>query len=182
MRVRQAASYISIIRPTRWSKLFLSKLLSSVILRLFVWIFSPKSDEHLIPAHSLHLNHMRSPCSSSSLYSPGSGASSSSGVGIPSQIPRAHQHSVPTPLQPMSVYVEQHQHQQSQQHQSPHHIDVYSQLGMQRIGQMFKANMTANNNNSNCNNKNAKSQGYDAGIKLEQNMNNVKQLVESAIG
>lgn len=58
---------------------------------------------------------------------------------------------------------------------------------MQRIGQMFKANITANNitnnNSSNCNNKNSKSQhSYDGGMKLEQNMNNVKQLVESAIG
>lgn len=65
-----------------------------------------------------------------------------------------------------------------------HHLDVYSQIGMQRIGQMFKSNLMANNNNNNCNNKNPKNNrpNYEHSIKMEQSMNNIKQLVESAIG
>lgn len=66
-----------------------------------------------------------------------------------------------------------------------HHLDVYSQIGMQRIGQIFKANFMANNNNNNCNNKNAKNNSrpnYENAAKMEQSMNNIKQLVESAIG
>lgn len=45
--------------------------------------------------------------------------------------------------------------------------------------------MTNNNNNNNiCNNKNAKGNrnNYENAVKLEQSMNNIKQLVESAIG
>lgn len=62
-------------------------------------------------------------------------------------------------------------------------LDVYSQIGMQRIGQMFKTNLMANNNNTNCNNKNAKNRpNYESAVKMEQSMNNIKQLVESAIG
>lgn len=55
---------------------------------------------------------------------------------------------------------------------------------MQRIGQMFKANLMANNNNNTCNNKNSKSNrpNYENAVKMEQSMNNIKQLVESAIG
>lgn len=68
-----------------------------------------------------------------------------------------------------------------------HHLDVYSQIGMQRIGQMFKSNLMTNNNNNNnnnCNNKNPKNNRphYENTVKMEQSMNNIKQLVESAIG
>lgn len=141
------------------------------------------SEEHLIPAHTAHSPHsmsriIASPGSSNSLYSPGSSASSSAAPTIPASIPRAHQHNVPMSIMQQSpgAFVDQ-----------SHHLDVYSQIGMQRIGQMFKANLMANNNNSNCNNKNPKSnrppqQNYENTMKMEQSMNNIKQLVESAIG
>lgn len=115
-----------------------------------------------------------SPGSSTSMYSPGSSASSSAATSIPASIPRAHQHSVPMSIiQTPPTYVDQ-----------SHHLDVYSQIGMQRIGQMFKANLMANNNNNNCNNKNAKTSrpNYENAAKMDQSMNNIKQLVESAIG
>lgn len=131
----------------------------------------------MIPAHSTHSPHsmsriIGSPGSSASLYSPGSNASSSAGPSIPTSIPRAHQHNVPIIQTPPS-FVDQ-----------GHHLDIYSQIGMQRIGQMFKANLMANNNNNNCNNKNSKNSrpNYESAIKMEQSMNNIKQLVESAIG
>lgn len=139
------------------------------------------SEEHLIPAHTAHSPHsmsriIASPGSSNSLYSPGSSASSST---APPTIPRAHQHNVPMSIMQQSpgTFVDQN-----------HHLDVYSQIGMQRIGQMFKANLMANNNNntSNCNNKNPKTnrptQNFENPMKMEQSMNNIKQLVESAIG
>lgn len=114
-----------------------------------------------------------SPGSSASLYSPGSNASSSAGCAISAVIPRAHQHNVPTHIQssPSSFIDSQ-----------GHHIDIYSQIGMQRISQMYKANLVANNNNNNCNNKNPKTINYETAMKTEQSMNNIKQLVEGAIG
>ncbi|XP_055302540.1 uncharacterized protein LOC129568541 isoform X2 [Sitodiplosis mosellana] len=124
--------------------------------------------------HSGQLRIIGSPGSSASLYSPGSNASSSAGPSIPTSmpIPRAHQHNVPI-IQTPSSFVDQ-----------GHHLDIYSQIGMQRIGQMFKTNLMANNNNNTCNNKNSKSSrpNYENAIKMEQSMNNIKQLVESAIG
>lgn len=138
------------------------------------------SEEHLVPAHTTHSPHsmsriIGSPGSSTSLYSPGSSASSSAGhSSIPPSIPRAHQHNIPMPIiQTPPSFGEQ-----------GHHLDVYSQIGMQRIGQMFKANLMTNNNNNSCNNKNSKTNrsNYENAVKLEQNMNNIKQLVESAIG
>lgn len=113
-----------------------------------------------------------SPGSSASLYSPGSNASSSAGPSIPTSIPRAHQHNVPI-IQTPPLFVDQ-----------GHHLDIYSQIGMQRIGQMFKSNLMANNNNNTCNNKNSKTNrpNYENAVKMEQSMNNIKQLVESAIG
>ncbi|XP_031635296.1 uncharacterized protein LOC116348436 [Contarinia nasturtii] len=138
---------------------------------------SQLSEEHLIPAHSTHSPHsmsriIGSPASTSSLYSPGSNPSSTAGPSIPTSIPRAHQHNVPI-IQTSSTFADQ-----------SHHLDVYSQIGMQRIGQMFKSNLMANNNNNNCNNKNAKNNrpNYENTVKMEQSMNNIKQLVESAIG
>lgn len=117
-----------------------------------------------------------SPSFSTSLYSSGSNASSSAGPSIATSIPRAHQHSVPMAIiQTPPAFVDQ-----------GHHLDIYSQIGMRRIGQMFKANLMTNNNNNNniCNNKNAKGNrnNYENAVKLEQSMNNIKQLVESAIG
>lgn len=139
------------------------------------------SEDHLIPAHSTHSPHsmsriIGSPGSSASLYSPGSSASSSAGPSIPTSIPRAHQHNVPMSIiQTQPSFVDQ-----------SHHLDVYSQIGMQRIGQMFKTNLMTNNNNNNnnCNNKNPKNNRphYENTVKMEQSMNNIKQLVESAIG
>lgn len=62
-------------------------------------------------------------------------------------------------------------------------IDVYSQIGMDRIGQIFRANLIGNNNNGRCDDKNKKIdlQIYERG-KAEQSMTNIKQLVENAIG
>lgn len=142
------------------------------LFHIFIFVFS---EELLIPAHTTHSPHsmsriIASPGSSTSMYSPGSSASSSA----PPSIPRAHQHSVPMSIiQTPPAYVDQ-----------SHHLDVYSQIGMQRIGQMFKTNLMANNNNTNCNNKNTKTNrpNCDNAIKMEQSMNNIKQLVESAIG
>lgn len=114
-----------------------------------------------------------SPGSSASLYSPGSNASSSAGCTISAVIPRAHQHNIPSHIQNSpSGFIDS----------QGHHIDIYSQIGMQRISQMYKANLAANNNNSNCNNKNAKSNNYENAVKIEQSMSNIKQLVEGAIG
>lgn len=75
-----------------------------------------------------------------------------------------------------------------------HQIDVYSQLGMQRLGQMYKANVIQNNNNNNNNNNHNSSNSSVASstgnstkpiadaTNKETNANNVQQLVESAIG
>lgn len=129
-----------------------------------------------MPAHSTHSPHsmrmMASPGSSTSMYSPGS-TSSTPGIILPTSIPHAHQQNVPPIIQNTATYSEQN-----------HHIDVYSPIGMQRIGQMFKTNLIANNNNAHCNNKNTKNnnQSYESVGKMEQSMNNIKQLVESAIG
>lgn len=81
----------------------------------------------------------------------------------------------------------QHSVQTSTNLPSHHPIDVYSQMGMQRLGQMYKSNvMTNNNNNNNINNNNHNNhnkckQSAD-GSNSEQNLNSVQQLVESAIG
>lgn len=54
---------------------------------------------------------------------------------------------------------------------------------MDRIGQLFRANWMGNNNNSRCDDKNKEFDllPYERG-KTEQSMNNIKQLVENAIG
>lgn len=131
-----------------------------------------------MPAHSSHSPHsmsriIGSPGSSTSLYSPGSNASSSAGCAMPTIIPRAHQHNIP----PAPAHIQS--SPSSFIDSQGNHIDIYSQIGMQRISQMYKANLAANNNNSNCNNKNAKTNSIE---RAEQNMNNIKQLVEGAIG
>lgn len=56
-------------------------------------------------------------------------------------------------------------------------IDVYSQMGMQRLGQLYKAP----NCFSSAGKYNETGGGLDV-VKVEQNLNNVQQIVESAIG
>lgn len=66
------------------------------------------------------------------------------------------------------------QQQQQQQHQS---MDVYTPLGMQRLGQLYKGNGLGDVNKIG---GDGVGNNADA-IKLEHNRNNVQQLVESAI-
>lgn len=60
---------------------------------------------------------------------------------------------------------------------------MYSQIGMDRIGHIFRASLMGNNNSARCDDKNKKLdlQVYERG-KADQSMNNIKQLVENAIG
>ena len=66
-----------------------------------------------------------------------------------------------------------------------HNIDVYTQIGMQRLGQLYKNNnniVNNNNNNKQTGDNGGAADGIDATIKTEQNFSNVQQIVESAIG
>lgn len=58
-----------------------------------------------------------------------------------------------------------------------HQLDVYSQLGMQRLGQLYKSNVILNNNNT------IHSKHSDSMLIKHDtsNVNNVQNLVESAI-
>lgn len=102
------------------------------------------------------------------------------------QIPHLHQPQLLSPHSPSMA--------------AAHQIDVYSQLGMQRLGQMYKAAnviQNNNNNNNNTNNNNHSSSNGSSAVSStgqsqakaiadatnkESNANNVQQLVESAIG
>lgn len=62
--------------------------------------------------------------------------------------------------------------------------DMYSQMGMDCIGQIFRASLIGNNNNTRCDDKNKKFElqhTYERG-KAEQSMSSIKQMVENTIG
>lgn len=56
-------------------------------------------------------------------------------------------------------------------------IDIYSPMGMQRLGQLYKGAMFNNSNNKN----NGGTSSVEM-VKLEQSRNNIQHVVESAIG
>lgn len=71
-----------------------------------------------------------------------------------------------------------------------HQIDVYSQLGMQRLGQMYKSNIIVNNNNNNNNNNNTNNNNNFSHGKFDDGKSDatsttaagIQQIVEGAIG
>lgn len=117
------------------------------------------------------------------MHEPGYGgiiaSTSASGIGVGSHMPMAAHTSIANDMMMAAGQSSGHGGSsataQGMALQRPQ-IDIYSPMGMQRLGQLYKGQMFGGPNKSNTG-----ALGAEV-VKLEQSRNNIQHLVESAIG